>query len=234
MGLGNLNLTIGGNLRIEKQPGQTPEVVGALQAVRGFYDFQGRRFQIVRGSAVSFRGTDPSNPELSINGEREISGVIAQVQVTGTPRRPVLKLSSRPPLDEGDVLSLIVFNQSMTDLGEGDQVDLLQRASDMAVSAVATPLAESIGRALDVDLFEIRTPTAGQAGEVNVGRQVNERLFVGFRQQFGASDASRLSFEYRLTNALRVMTSVAQGSDRTRQSSDRDQTGVDFVYVLRY
>jgi autotransporter translocation and assembly factor TamB len=234
MGLGNLNLTIGGDLRLRKAPARKIEVVGSLQGVRGFYDFQGRRFQIVRGSAVTFRGVDPANPSLNVTGEREISGIVAQVQVTGTVRRPTLKLSSRPPLEEGDVLSLIVFNQPMNELGEGEQVDLMQRASSMALSAVATPLADSIGRALDVDLFEIRTPTAGQAGEVNVGRQVNERLFVGFRQEFGETDASRLTFEYRLTDALRLLTSVAQGADRTKRTRDREAAGMDLLYVLQY
>jgi translocation and assembly module TamB len=156
------------------------------------------------------------------------------VQVTGTAKRPRLQLSSDPPLDEGDVLSLIVFNQPMSQLGQGEQVDLLQRAGDLALSALATPLANSIGRALDVDLFEIRAPSAGSAGEVNVGRQVSERLFVGFRQEIGDADASRLSFEYRLTDTLRVLTSIAQGADRAKRSRDREAAGVDLQYVLRY
>jgi autotransporter translocation and assembly factor TamB len=234
LGLGNVNLTVGGDFHIRKNAGASPVIVGEVQTVRGFYEFQGRRFDIVRGSAVTFRGIEPINPSLDVTGEREISGVVARVEVTGTARRPRLQLSSDPPLDEGDVLSLIVFNQPMSQLGQGEQVDLLQRAGDLAVSALATPLANSIGRALDVDLFEIRAPSAGSAGEVNVGRQVSERLFVGFRQEIGAGDASRLSFEYRLTDTLRVLTSIAQGVDRAKRSRDRETAGVDLQYVLRY
>lgn len=234
LGLGNVNLTVGGDFHIRKAAGRSPVIVGEVQTVRGFYEFQSRRFDIVRGSAVTFRGIEPINPSLNVTGERDISGVVARVQVTGTARRPRLQLSSDPPLDEGDVLSLIVFNQPMSQLGQGEQVDLLQRAGDLALSALATPLANSIGRALDVDLFEIRAPSAGEAGEVNVGRQVSERLFVGFRQEIGDADASRLSFEYRLTDTLRVLTSIAQGADRAKRSRDREAAGVDLQYVLRY
>jgi autotransporter translocation and assembly factor TamB len=234
LGLGNVNLTVGGDFHIRKDVGSAPVIVGEVQTVRGFYEFQGRRFDIVRGSAVTFRGIQPIDPSLDVTGERDISGIVARVQVTGTARRPRLQLSSEPPLDEGDVLSLIVFNQPMSQLGQGEQVDLLQRAGDLAVSALATPLANSIGRALDVDLFEIRAPSAGSAGEVNVGRQVSERLFVGFRQEIGDADASRLSFEYRLTDTLRVLTSIAQGAERAKRSRDRETAGVDLQYVLRY
>lgn len=234
MGLGDVNLTIGGDVSFKKDPGGDPLVIGAVEAVRGFYDFQGRRFTVTRGSAVTFRGPQPANPSLNITGERDVSGITARVRVTGTARRPVLALSSQPPLDEGDVLALIVFNQPLNQLGDSQQVDLLQRAGDMALGAVASSLTAAIGRSLDVDLFEVRAPTSGKAGEVQLGTQVGERVFVGFRQQFGSADASRLSIEYRLTEALRLLTSFGQGADRNADTRDREAAGVDLVYTIRY
>jgi translocation and assembly module TamB len=233
MGLGNMNLTVGGTLELRKNAGETPVIVGAVEVVRGFYEFQGRRFDVTRGSEVRFRGTQPVNPNLNITGDREVSGIIATVHVTGTAAQPRLELSSQPPLDEADVLSLIVFNQPVNELGEGEQVDLLSRAGDLAAGMIATPLAEALGRALDVDLFDIKAPSSGQAGEVALGNQVNERLFVAFRQQFGASEGSQLSFEYRLTQALRLLTTVGQGGSRT--GPNRTETaGMDVVYLIRY
>jgi translocation and assembly module TamB len=189
---------------------------------------------VTRGSSVSFRGPDPANPALNVTGERTVQGVIARVQVTGTLRQPRLALSSDPPLDEGDVLSLIVFNQPINQLGEAEQVDLLERAGALAVGTIATSLSESLGDALDVDLFEIRAPGSGTAGEVTVGRQVNDRLFIGFRQEFAGGEASQLSFEYQLTDALRILTSVAQGVERAKRSRNQDTAGIDLIYQIRY
>ncbi len=234
MGLGDINLTIGGAVSFRKDPEGSPLVVGAVEAVRGFYDFQGRRFTVTRGSAVTFRGPEPGNPSLNVTGERDVSGVTARVRVTGTARRPQIALSSQPPLDEADVLALIVFNQPLNQLGDAQQVDLLQRAGDMALGAIASSLTASIGRSLDVDLFEVRAPTTGKAGEVQLGRQVGERVFVGFRQQFGSAEASRLSIEYRLTEALRLLTSFGQGADRNADTRDREAAGADLVYTIRY
>jgi translocation and assembly module TamB len=104
----------------------------------------------MRDSEVRFRGEQPIDPALDVSAEREISGVTAQVKVTGTARQPAIRLSSSPPLDEGDVLSLIVFGQPMNQLGESQQFDLAARAGMFAASAVATPLSRSIGRALNL------------------------------------------------------------------------------------
>jgi translocation and assembly module TamB len=234
MGLGDINLTVGGTMTLRKPPQQDPVLVGAVAAVRGFYEFQGRRFTVTRGSTVQFRGNRPINPSLDVTGEREVSGITARVRVTGTARRPAIALSSQPPLEEGDVLALIVFNQPLNELGSSQQVDLLQRAGDMALGAVASKLTESIGRTLDLDLFEVRAPTSEGAGEVSVGTQVNERVFVGFKQQFGATDASRVSIEYRLTEAIRLLTSFGQGGDSNMSIREREAAGVDLVYTIRY
>jgi len=75
---------------------------------------------------------------------------------------------------------------------------------------------------------------SGEASTVDVGRQVNERLFVGFRQEFGQGDASRLSFEYRLTEALRVLTTFSQGADRSKRVRDRETAGIDLMFFIRY
>jgi autotransporter translocation and assembly factor TamB len=234
MGLGDINLTVGGAMTLRKPPAQDPVLVGAVEAVRGFYEFQGRRFTVTRGSTVQFRGTRPINPSLDVTGEREVSGITARVRVTGTARRPAIALSSQPPLEESDVLALIVFNQPLNELGSSQQVDLLQRAGDMALGAVASRLTESIGRTLDLDLFEVRAPTSEGAGEVSVGTQVNERVFVGFKQQFGSTEASRVSIEYRLTEAIRLLTSFGQGGNSNTSIREREAAGVDLVYTIRY
>ena len=102
-------------------------------------------------------------------------------------------LTSTPPLDEADILSLIIFNQPVNALGEGQQVSLAQRAGALASGFVASSLAKSIGSALELDVFEIQTaPEDGTGPSVTLGEQVGERLFLKFRQAFGAQSVSEL------------------------------------------
>ena len=235
IGLGDMNITVGGDLQIRKAPAGQPDVVGTVSVVRGFYDFQGRRFEVLRDSQIRFQGTRPVDPALQVDAQRIISGVTAIVNIRGTVRQPQVRLSSQPPLDEADVLSLIVFNQPINQLGEGERLNLAERAGALAVGYLATPLANSIARALDLDVFEIRA-SGGESGQASiaVGQQLGSRLFVSFRQEFGVDDFSQLSFEYRINELLRLVSTVTQGTQRSHRTQRIDTTGVDMIYTLSY
>jgi autotransporter translocation and assembly factor TamB len=136
------------------------------------------------------------------------------------------------------VLSLIVFNQPINQLGEGQRVSLAERAGSLAAGFVATPLAEQIGRALDLDVFEIQTGGGeGAIGpRVTVGQQVNDRIFVRFSQQFGAYDVSEFALEYQIADFLRLQTSIAEGGGRLNRSLTRrvERGGVDLIFFFSY
>ena len=56
IGLGALNVTLGGDLWATKVPWDQVRLVGVVNTVRGTYDFQGRRFDILRDGTVRFDG----------------------------------------------------------------------------------------------------------------------------------------------------------------------------------
>ena len=237
IGLGDMNVTVGGDVRLRKDPGGELDAVGTVSVVRGFYDFQGRRFEVLRDSQIRFQGSRPVDPALQVDAQREISGVTAIVNIRGTARQPQLRLSSNPPLDEADVLSLIVFNQPINQLGQGDRMNLAERAGGLAVGYLASPLANSIADALDLDVFEIRTggsDTGTGTTSVALGQQIGSRLFVSFRQEFGSEELSQLSFEYRINQLLRVVSTVTEGYQRSHRSQRVDPSSVDLIYTISY
>jgi autotransporter translocation and assembly factor TamB len=234
IGMGDVNITLGGALTLAKDPGTPLTLAGEVEVVRGSYEFQGRRFNILPDSTLRFRGEEFLDPALDVTAERQIEGVTATVHVGGSMRQPEITLSSTPQLDQGDILSLIVFNQTMNELPTSQKTSLATRAGTLAARALATPIADSVARALDFDLFEV-TPTDDPNGGaiLTVGRQINDKLFVGFRQQLGADEVSQVTFEYRLTQFLRVVTSFAQGAERVRTGPHTERVGADFVFVIR-
>jgi hypothetical protein len=66
-----------------------------------------------------------------------------------------------------------------------------------------------------------------------VGRQVSDRLFLGFAQDFGRDDLSQLSFEYRLTRIISVVTSIAHGTSVESARRQAQQAGIDLIFDLR-
>ena len=235
IGLGDMNITVGGNVQLRKPPSAQPDIVGTVTVIRGFYDFQGRRFEVLRDSQIRFQGTRPIDPALQVDAQRVISGITAIVNIRGTARQPMIQLSSQPPLDEADVLSLIVFNQPINQLGGGERLNLAERAGGLAVGYLASPLANSIANALDLDLFEIRA-SGGENGQPSLalGQQIGSRLFVSFRQEFGSAELSQLSLEYRINEVLRLVSTVTEGSQRSHRQQRIDTTGLDLIYTISY
>ncbi|HEY3044363.1 MAG TPA: translocation/assembly module TamB domain-containing protein [Vicinamibacterales bacterium] len=234
--LGALNVTLGGNLYVGRTPYDRTRLWGTVNTVRGTYDFQGRRFTILRDGTIRFEGLDEFDPELNIRTERLIQGVTANVVVAGTLKQPQIVLSSNPPLEQADILSLIVFNQPINQLGEGQQLSLAQRAQALATGAVATQLANSIGNALGVDVFEISTaPESGAAAELTIGQQVGPNLFVKLQQGIGDQTQTNFILEYELASWLRLQTNVIQGASTQQQLFQRMQgSGVNLFFFFSY
>ena len=109
--LGAINVTLGGDLRATKAAGRPLVLVGTVSTVRGTYDFRGAGYNPqgwddpVCGSCISEAGC------LDVRTLRLIQGVEARVDVRGRLRPPEIVLTSTPPLEQADILALIVFNQ---------------------------------------------------------------------------------------------------------------------------
>jgi translocation and assembly module TamB len=209
---------------------------GEVNTVRGTYTFQGRRFNILRDGRIRFAGTDEIDPLLDIRASRLIAGVDTQIRVQGTMRQPELSFSSNPPLDQADILSLIVFNQPINQLGEGEQVSLAERAGALAGGYLTSGLARSIGNALELDEFEIQAQGEGGGPSLSVGEQVGEHLFFRVRQGFGDAQATEFILEYQIAEFLRLQATAAETSSGTQRVTFRrvERGGIDLIFFFSY
>ncbi|MDE3155975.1 MAG: translocation/assembly module TamB domain-containing protein [Acidobacteriota bacterium] len=237
IGVVSLSVLFGGTVRVRKAPAGPLLFAGTMTTVRGSYQFQGRRFDIQRGGQIQFQGQQPVDPALNIQASRTIAGVQTQVSVQGTLRAPRLALSSSPPLDEADILALIVFNQPLNQLGEQQQASLVSRASAIAAGALTSSIAESIGRALNLDLFEIQpSPSTGATAALTVGQQIGTRLFLKVSQSIGRESATQFTIDYLLTDFMRLQSTISQGTLVTSPATLAltQRNGIDLVFFFSY
>jgi translocation and assembly module TamB len=230
-------VTVGGALQIQKAPSQSIRVAGEVNTVRGSYTFQGRRFEILRDGRFRFGGTEEIDPLIDLRARRVIASVEVFIRVQGTMRKPELMFSSNPPQDEADILSLIVFNLPVSELAEGQQVSLAERAGALAGSYLASGLTRSIGSALELDEFEIEA--LGQQGAtptLTIGEQVGSRTFFRVRQGFGAEQATEFILEYQIADFLRLQGAVAETSGGTQRVTFRriERGGIDLIFFFSY
>ncbi|HEY7290688.1 MAG TPA: translocation/assembly module TamB domain-containing protein [Vicinamibacterales bacterium] len=234
--LGAVNVTLGSDLYISKSPWDQIRLLGTVNTVRGSYDFQGRRFAILRDGTVRFEGLDDFDAALDIKAERVIQAVTATVNVRGRLKKPELALSSTPPLEASDILALIVFNQPINQLGSGEQASLAARAQSVALGAAAGQLAGSIGNALHLDTFEVNLASdAGSQGDVTIGQQVGQNLYVKVQRGLGNDAETNFIFEYELTRWLRFRANVLQGAVVQAQPFQPMQgSGADLLFFFSY
>jgi autotransporter translocation and assembly factor TamB len=239
--MGDINFTLGGDLNVRKKPGGPVTLAGTVNTVRGTYQFQGRQFDLARNGTVRFTGDAEFNPVLDITATREIpdTGVEARVRITGTLDAPSLALSSTPPLEESDILALIVFNRPINELGTGERASLAATAGGIATGFIATPLGESIGKALDLDLFEIAPTTEGDTlgAGITIGEQVGARTFLKLRQTFGDQPTSEFMLEYQISDFLRLVGTAAPESSGTANRIGQrriERAGLDLIFFFSY
>jgi hypothetical protein len=119
---------------------------------------------------------------------------------------PELRLSSTPPLDDSNILSLIVFNTSINELSATQQQELAVRAGTLAAGFLTTPLLNAFKQSIGVDILdvELQSQSGQTAPRVTVGDEIAPGLIARFSRQFGELEYSEACIEYVLSRMFRI------------------------------
>jgi len=235
IGLGDINLRVAGDLYLYKDPGQPLSVTGSFDSVSGTYAFQGRRFNVAEASSINFLGD--LNPEIYVTVTRVISGVETRVGIIGPLRQPELRLTSTPPLDDSDILSLIVFNSASNQLSSVQQQELLVRAGTLAAGFIATPILRAIENRLGLDVLEIETQGEfGSGPRVTIGQEFAPGLVARFSRQFGQDPYDEATIEYYLSRILRLRATFSDAQTLLARSPFRriERAGIDLLLFFSF
>jgi hypothetical protein len=235
IGLGDIRLRLGGDLYLYKDPGDQLYVTGSLDQVTGSYVFQGRRFEIDEAaSSINFMGD--LDPQIWVTVTREITGVQTRVSLTGSLRQPELHLASTPPLDESDILSLIVFNTTPNALNAAQQQELAVRAGTLAAGFLATPLLAAVQNELGLEAFEIEPGgEQGTGPKVTVGGELVPGLVARFSRQFGEDPFDEAVVEYYLSRLFRLRATFSDAQAVAARRFRRvERAGIDLLVFFSF
>ncbi len=117
---GDLNIT-GSAMR--------PSIKGSVSPVRGYLELFGKDFELSDGDIAFYGGTNPNlNLELTHQGDN----IIALVRIAGSAKTPSLKLESRPPLPEEEILGQVLFDKSASDISQFEAIQLANVVQELA------------------------------------------------------------------------------------------------------
>jgi translocation and assembly module TamB len=186
---------------------------GEIEIVEGSYAAYGARLKIVRGKLL-FAGGPIDQPTLDILALRTAGEVKAGVQVGGTPRAPVVKLTSEPAMPDTDILAYIVLGRPLG--SDPGQAGLLMAAAGALLSrGESAVLQDRIKRRLGVDVLEVESGGADVTQSMlTVGKYLSPRLFISYGQSFfGGPGQARLRYEVGRQWELESKFGVESGVD---------------------
>jgi autotransporter translocation and assembly factor TamB len=206
----NAEVELAGDLDIKKRRGGPISVVGEIDTIRGWLAFHSKRFMLASGQML-FTGGSELNPTLNIEAQYAVSDYRVDAIVAGTASKPEIKLQSQPQLSQADILALILFGTTTSQLGQGQKTTLQQQAQSMATGAAGQALSESLG------LASLGVSVNGAA--VGLGHYLNENTYVSVSPNLNANASNTpsqvASIQYFLQRWLTITTATM--SDGSRQ-----------------
>ena len=195
-----------------KGTSDTPLVTGQVELVKGTLSLLGKTFTLTRATAT-FLGDGGFEPALDAEATAAARDLTAVVTVTGRSSRPQVDLTSNPVLPRDEVLSRVLFDKSVGELGAFDAITLAQSAAELTGLFGSGPgVMDRVKRSLGVDRLELKASQSGQgAGAVAAGRYINRRTYVGVEQDLSTGQ-SRANVEYDINRHISVTAGVGSGT----------------------
>ncbi len=171
---------LAGTVKLHADGAGLPRATGTIRTREGRFDAYGQHLEIERG-ILNFQGL-LDNPGLNIVAVRRNLPVEAGVEVTGTARRPLIRLVSDPEVPDAEKLSWLVLGRGPEQQGGKDTGVLMAAAQTILGGQDGGPL-KAIQRSLGIDEFGVRSGTLDGSGRWQSSR-------VASTSGFGSSDTT--------------------------------------------
>ncbi len=176
-------------------------ISGNVLTQRGRIEVQGRNFEVKRGR-VDFTGAGYEAANLDIKALYDNPQAKVTVSVQGTVQKPEVKLTSDPPLDEGQIAFLLATGRTELKPGGGG----VSGSSFSAESVTNTALGalsgffvkDVLGDKLPVDTVE------ASSSRIRAGKYLSDKAYVGYTRNMNArpeqgENTNEVSLQYQIS-----------------------------------
>src|SRR6185437_11629083 len=190
-----LNAKVDGQLMVHEVQGEDTTANGEIH-VTGTYKAYGQDLTIQQGRLL-FGGQSISDPQVNLIATRTIDTVTAKLIVSGSAQKPLLEVTSDPPLPQTQALSYLVTGKPINEVGSGEG-DLVQSAARSLGGAAGNLLGKGLGKRLGIS--DIGVTDNDQVGSAfTVGHYLSPRLYLSYG--VGLFEPGQiLTLRYRMSN----------------------------------
>ena len=158
-----------------------PILRGRAAVESGTVRYQNKTFVVKKG-IIDFINPYQIDPEFDIQSEVKVREWLIALGISGTRDHLNFKLTSNPPEEHGDILSLLLLGKTTRELiaKEGGST---KSTEQMLAGLIASTFGEDIKESTGLDVFEVET--SGKDNEessgrvkVTIGKELSRRLTV--------------------------------------------------------
>lgn len=200
------------NLRVTGS-GRNPRIAGDIELVRGTLGFAGRSFELQEGR-IRFPGGGTDDARIAITAQDEIEDVVVTINVTGLASDPRIAFSSTPGLPQDEIVSRILFGNSVGNLSAIQAVQLAASLNTLRGSGGGLSPLGKLRAATGFDRLRILGPddASGRGTAIAAGRYLGDDIYLEVVTDARGFTATQI--EVTLTPSLSIL-SQAGGSGTT-------------------
>lgn len=146
----------------------------------GTIEFRKNTFEVKKG-VVDFLNPYKIEPVIDVESDVKVRNWTVFLKLSGTPDQLAFQLTSEPPENEGDILSLLLFGKTTKELIEGEG-GITQSPGQIMAEMIGETWGKDIKSATGLDIFEIKSGGAGDSAKtrVTLGKELSRRLTVKY------------------------------------------------------
>ncbi|MCF8707411.1 translocation/assembly module TamB domain-containing protein [Rhizorhapis sp. SPR117] len=184
-----------------------PSITGGIKLVRGTLGFAGRSFDLQEGR-LQFNGGVVTNPSIRLVASGEADDVTVNVIVGGTGDNPEITFSSTPGLPQDEIVSRILFGNSIGELSAIQAVQLAASLNSLRGGSGGLNPLGVLQQSAGIDRLRIlgADEDTGRGTAVAAGQYISNDVYVEIVTDARGYTATQL--EISLTKALSVLSQV--------------------------
>jgi translocation and assembly module TamB len=200
-----LDARLAGRVQVTSKAGAPMVGKGVIRTVGGTYHAFGQKLDIDRGRILFDGPLD--NPALDIVALRKHLPVEAGVEIVGTVRAPLVRLTSNPPVPDNEKLAWLLTGGPSGSESARESAALAAAAAAL-MGSEGKPLTQQFANKIGLDEISVAQRDTGSIDDpsgqvVTLGKRITDRLYVAYEQGVElASNALRI--EYVLSRYLTV------------------------------
>jgi len=189
----------------------SPSILGQIELVRGSYSFLGKSFTLSSGH-IAFDGDKLSNPTLDIDAQQASNGVTTIVHIDGPVSKPEVTYESDPALPKDEIISRLLFGQSVAQLSPVQAVQLATAVASLVGGGTGFDPTAKLRDGLGLDQLGI-VSNGATMGEnaLQMGKYISDDVFVSIEQGL-TPESRKVGVEMRLSPQLSVEGQVGAES----------------------